>query len=70
MEIIAYKVNHTGLDQFQTPLEYYISDFLIFCSSHVSKSGERKKINFPWWPSELPANQHSRFGPLGLDWLC
>ena len=34
-------------------LEYYISDFLIFCSGHVSKSGERKKINFPGGPNRL-----------------
>ena len=61
---------HTGFYQFQMPLEYYISDFLIFCSSYIGKSGERKKNDFPRCPFEIPPNQHSQFGPPGLDWLC
>ena len=47
------------------PLEDYISDFLIFCYSYIGKSGERKK-DFLHCPFELPANQHSWFGPPGL----
>ena len=28
----------------------------------------KKKNDIPWWPLELPANQHSRFGSPELDW--
>ena len=49
-------LGHTGLDQFRIPLEYDISDFLICWSNSIGKAGERKKINFPRWSSEVPAN--------------
>ena len=52
----AVNYYHIGFYQFEMPLEYDISDFLIFCSCYEGKSGERKKINFPRWPSDLPAN--------------
>ena len=52
------------------PLQDDISNFWIFCSSYNCKIVERKKIDFPRCPFEILANQHSRFGPPGLDWLC
>ena len=30
----------------------------------------KKNVEFARWPFELPANQHSQFGPSGLNWLC
>ena len=34
------------------PLEYDISDFLIFCYNFIGKKGERKKIELPRCPFE------------------
>ena len=34
------------------PLEYDISDFLIFCYNFIGKKGERKKIELPLCPFE------------------
>ena len=39
-----------------------------FCSYLISKSVERKNINFHQCPFELPANQYSQLGQSGLDW--
>ena len=55
---------------FQMPLEEDVSNFLIFWSNFIGKTIERKKIDFLHCPFEIPANQHSQFGPPGLDWLC
>ena len=33
-------------------LEYYISDFFIFCYNFIGKKGERKKIDLPRCPFE------------------
>ena len=30
----------------------------------------KKNFEFARWPFELPANQHSQFGPSGRNWLC
>ena len=56
---------HTGLHQFQMPLEYDISDFLIFCSNYTGKSGERKKSVF--WVTKQSAQP---IRPPWLDCLC
>ena len=45
--------------------ETKISEFLIFCSIQMDKSGERRKKDFYRWPSELPANQCRPSGPGG-----
>ena len=43
VKYLENSLHHTGLDLFQIPLEYYISDFLIFYSSHEAKVGKEKK---------------------------
>jgi hypothetical protein len=50
------------LYQFQLPLEEEVSNFLIFWSISIAKSGERKKTT----SHDDPANQQSRFGLVEL----
>ena len=61
---------HTVKYQFQMPIEEHVSGKNIFGLLLLAKAGKEKK-SLPTWhcPFEPPANQHSQFGPSGLDWL-
>ena len=61
---------HTVKYQFGMPLALLICFWKnIFWSTLICKNRKRKKNDIPHCPFELPAKQHSRFGPSGLDWL-
>jgi hypothetical protein len=64
----AHKLTkHTVKYQLEMRLEEHVSGRNILWSTLVCKSREGKINHFPHCPFELPANQHSQFGPSGLD---
>ena len=59
-----------SLCQPEIPYEYYIHEFLIFCSSYMYKSVERKKIDFSRWPFKGRTDMHQKIQPDGLTGWC
>ena len=50
--------------------EYYIHEFLIFCSSYMYKSVERKKIDSSRWPFKGRTDMQQKIQPDGLTGRC
>ena len=46
-----------------------LSNLTLMLSEVIIDQNQGKKFTFHDIPFELPANQHSRFDPPGLDWL-
>jgi len=57
-----------GLNQFHMLSEEHISNFLLFYSNYVGKSGE--KDYFHWWTFEPPANAAHQGGISCADLLA
>ena len=59
-----------SLCQPEIPYEYYIHEFLIFCSSYMYKSVERKKIDLSRWLFKGRTDMQQKIQPDGLTGRC